>query len=502
MFHALARLGAFFPRFLVPRFLVLGGLVPILSAAAGLPVPVVGALEEAGIAARNVAVLVRSTDGEAPLIEHNVHPPMNPASVMKLLTTYAALEKLGPAYTWKTGALADRPLVDGRLEGNLYLRGSGDPRLTQEQFWLFLRRLRTQGVREIEGDLVLDRHAFSLPPHDPAKFDNRPLWSYNAGPDALLINLKTLYFTLRVVADGTRIEIWPETPGADALVSNRLTLGKGACGDWRERLKIDLEGEVIVFRGVYPTSCGDKGLNLSPWPADFQVEQLFRALWGEMGGTLRGRVRSGRVPADARVLAVHSSPALAEIVREINKYSNNVMARQVFLTLDAARPATPEGARRAVEAWLSGKGLDMPELVLDNGSGLSRKERISARNLARLLLAAWRSPVMPELMASLPLAGIDGTLRKRLNGAFATGRAHLKTGYLENVRTLAGYALDGDGRRWIVVFLINDPRAHQGKPAMDALLRWLVERGAGKRGNASGGLRHSRSVSGEPAKTK
>lgn len=459
------------------RLIVLCGLATGQPALAeGLPAPVASALKEAGIPLKSVAVLVHGTDEAAPLISHNARAPMNPASVMKLLTTYAALEILGPAHTWKTEALADRPLVDGRLNGDLYLRGSGDPRLALEQFWLFLRQLRARGVREIEGDLVLDRGAFSLPPHDPAEFDSEPLRPYNAGPDALMINLKSLSFTLRPDNENARIEVWPETPGVDRLMRNLLTPGSGSCGDWRERLKIELEGEIIVFRGVYPTSCGDKALNLSPWAADFQTERLFRALWQELGGTWRGQVRNGFVPAGARVLAVHESPALGEIVREINKFSNNVMARQVFLTLDAARPATPEGARRAVRAWLSGKGLVLPELALDNGSGLSRKERVSAESLARLLLAAWQSPVMPELISSLPLAGIDGTLQKRLTGHQAAGRAHMKTGYLGNVRALAGYAIDNTGKRWIVVFLINDPRSLSGKPAMDALLRWLMER--------------------------
>ena len=400
---------------------------------------------------------------------------MNPASVMKLLTAYAALEMLGPAHTWKTEALSDRPPADGRLEGNLYLRGSGDPRLALEQFWLFLRELQTRGVREIEGDLVLDRGAFSLPPHDPGEFDDEALRPYNAGPDALLVNLKSLSFVLHPDASRARVEVWPMTPGAGPLVRNRLTLSGGVCADWRERLKIGLEGEVVVLDGAYAAHCGDKALHLSPWAADFQVEQLFRALWQELGGTLRGRVREGMTPPGAHGIAVHESPALAEIVREINKFSNNVMARQIFLSLDAARPATPGGARQAVRAWLSGKGLDLPDLVLDNGSGLSRRERISADSLARLLLAAWRSPVMPELLSSLPLAGVDGTLRKRLGNDAVSGRAHLKTGYLENVRALAGYALDHSGERWIVVFLINDPRSHLGKPAMDALLRWVME---------------------------
>ncbi|MDR0576679.1 MAG: D-alanyl-D-alanine carboxypeptidase/D-alanyl-D-alanine-endopeptidase [Candidatus Accumulibacter sp.] len=469
-FHFLAR------RFMAGVSFLCGLAVAQAAPAEGLPAAVAGALEKAGISARNVAVLVRGTGGEAPLISHNAREPMNPASVMKLLTTYAALEILGPSHTWETEALADRPPANGRLEGNLYLRGSGDPRLALEQFWLFLRQLRARGVEEIAGDLVLDRAAFSLPPHDPAEFDGQPLRPYNAGPDALLVNLKSLCLTLHPDADGARIEVRSGTPGSENLVRNRLTPGGGACGDWRERLAIGLEGDAVALRGVYPVSCGDQALNLSPWSADFQVERLFRALWRELGGTLRGRVRDGTTPASARVLATHVSPTLSEIVREINKYSNNVMARQVFLTLDAPRPATLEGARRAVRAWLSGKGLEMPELRLDNGSGLSREERASADGLARLLLAAWQSPVMPELMSSLPLAGVDGTLR-RLKGNPATGRAHLKTGHLENVRALAGYVLDASGKRWIVVFLINDPRSRHGNPAMETLLRWLMERG-------------------------
>lgn len=440
--------------------------------AADLPAPVAHALKTAEISLADTAIVVRAVDASEPLLSLNGSQPMNPASAMKLLTTYAAFEILGPAHSWTTEALADSVPQGGRINGNLYLRGSGDPRLALEQFWLFLRQLRARGVSDIRGDLVLDRTAFDLPPHDPAEFDNEPLRPYNVGPDALLVNLKSLRFLLR--AERGAVEVISETPGAERRLDNRLQLAAGGCGDWREKLKIEITGETIVLRGEYAAACGEKTLNLSPWPADLQVERLFRTLWREMGGTLGGQVRAGSTPPGAHQLAAHESPPLADIVREINKYSNNVMARQLFLTLDPARPATPEGATRRIRGWLRDKGLDMPELILDNGSGLSRKERISADNLARLLQAAWQSPVMPELVASLPLAGVDGTLKKRLLNGAANGRAHLKTGYLDNVRALAGYVLDNSGKRWIVVFMINGPRARLGKPAMDALLEWLA----------------------------
>ena len=466
-------------RFVEATFLFVAAFAlayPPPAHSAELPPPVTAALKEAGIPLQSVGIVVQGVDSATPLLRHNAAQPMNPASAMKLVTTYAALELLGPAYTWKTEALADSPSTNGQLNGNLYLRGSGDPRLALEHFWQLLRQLRTRGVERINGDVILDRSAFALPAHDPAEFDNEPLRPYNAGPDALLVNLSSLRLTLRPDADQKAVQVIAETPDDELHIDNSITLTQDACGDWRERIKPAVVGETIEITGSFSAQCGDKPLNLSPWPADRQVERLFRALWRELGGTFKGQVREGLAPAAAVRIAVQESPPLAEIVRDINKYSNNVMARQVFLSLAAERPATPEGGRQRIKGWLADKGMPMPEAVLDNGSGLSRTERISAESLSQLLLAAWKSPVMPELMSSLPLAGVDGTLKKRLGNGSATGRAHLKTGYLENVRAIAGYALDRSDKRWVVVFLINDPKSRQGKPAMDALLRWVAER--------------------------
>jgi D-alanyl-D-alanine carboxypeptidase/D-alanyl-D-alanine-endopeptidase (penicillin-binding protein 4) len=453
---------------------------PAASVGAELPASVTRALKDAGIPLRSVAVVVQDVDGQQALIRHNAGQPMNPASTMKLLTTYAALELLGPAYTWKTEVLADAPPPGASSDtpfggGNLYLRGSGDPRLALEQFWLLLRQLRARGLATIDGDLVLDRSAFALTAHDPGEFDNEPLRPYNTGADALLVNLNSLRLTLHPDAEHKTVGVISETPGDELRLDNRLRLTSDACADWREKIKVAVNDPRVELTGNFPAACGDKALNLSPWPADRQVERLFRALWRELGGSLRGTVRAGPTPTNARLLVVAESPPLAEVVREINKYSNNVMARQLFLTLSGERPATTEGSRRRIEAWLADKQLRLPELVLDNGSGLSRSERLSADGLAQLLLAAWQSPVMPELISSLPLAGVDGTLTKRLGSSAAAGRAHLKTGSLEEVRSIAGYVQDSRNKRWVVVVLINDAKSRLGKPAIDALLNWVAE---------------------------
>jgi D-alanyl-D-alanine carboxypeptidase/D-alanyl-D-alanine-endopeptidase (penicillin-binding protein 4) len=468
-------------RFLAPLLLA---VLAFSARADGLPPEVLKALKTAQIPAASVGVVVQPVDTQAALVAHNSAQAMNPASVMKLVTTYAALDLLGPAYTWKTGAWSENPPVDGVLNGNLYLKGSGDPRFAIEHLWSLLRQLRVRGIRQIDGDIVLDRSVFNISTIDPGAFDDKPMRPYNVGPDGLLVNFRALTFALQPQAGQPRL--LAETPSDGLRVDNQLRSVDGGCGpNWKDlintRLVADRNGAVLEFTGTYGLQCGERSLNLSPLTADAQVDGLIRALWRELGGSLNGRVRGGSLPAGARLIASNESAALADIVRDINKWSNNVMARQVFLTLgNDTAPATPERARQRVNDWLAQRGLRFPELVLDNGSGLSRVERISAGSLNRLLQDAWASPVMPELLSSLPIVGIDGTMRKRLNGTSATGRAHIKTGTLDGVKAAAGYALDAQGRRYVVVFLINHPRSSLGGPAIDALLTWVAQRRVGE----------------------
>ena len=453
--------------------------------AGGLPPNVLQALKAAQIPAASVAVIVQPVDATQPLVAHNATQAMNPASVMKLVTTYAALDLLGPAWTWKTTAWTDTAAVDGVLSGNLYLKGSGDPRFAIEHLWGLLRQLRVRGIQHIAGDVVLDRTVFDVPAIDPGAFDDKPMRPYNVGPDGLLINLRALRFTL--LPDNGKPRVLMETPSDGLRVDNQLRSGEGSCGsNWKDLINVRLipesNGNRLEFTGTYSALCGEKPLNLSPLPADGQAGGLIRALWKELGGTLGGQVRGGTVPAGSRLVATHESPPLADTVRDINKFSNNVMARQVYLALgNDAAPATAERARQRIGNWLNVRDLRFAELEIENGSGLSRRERISADSLNRLLLDAWKNPVMPEFVASLPIVGIDGTMKKRLNGSDATGRAHIKTGTLDGVKTAAGYALDARGRRYAVTFLINHPRASAGSAAIDALLVWVAQRRIGEK---------------------
>ena len=469
--------------------LLIAGLALSLGTLAdGLPPNVLKALKAAQIPAANVAVVVQPVDAAAPLVAHNAAQAMNPASVMKLVTTYAALDLLGPAYTWKTTAWIDSAPVDGVLNGNLYLKGSGDPRFAIEHLSGLLRQLRVRGIQHIAGDVVLDRTVFNVPAIDPGAFDDKPMRPYNVGPDGLLLNFRALRFTVQ--PENGRPRVLMETPSDNLRVDNQLRSGEGACGsNWKDlisaRLIPENAGNRLELTGSYSALCGEKSLNLAPLPADAQAGGLIRSLWKELGGSLAGQVRGGSVAIGSKLLARHESAPLADAVRDINKFSNNVMARQVFLTLgNDSAPATAERSRQRISDWLNGRGLHFSELVLDNGSGLSRVERISAGSLNRLLQDAWKSPVMPEFVSSMPIVGIDGTMRKRLKESGASGRAHIKTGTLDGVKTAAGYALDAQGRRMAVTFFINDPRAAAGGPAIDALINWVAQRRTGEKAPA------------------
>lgn len=439
-----------------------------VSALAALPTPLAENLERLGIPESAVSLLVQPVDAEAPSHAHRPNAPMNPASLMKIVTTFAALERLGPAHVFRTEALALTPPAAGILAGDLYLRGSGDPKLTHERLWLLLRELRGRGIVEIRGDLVLDDHIFAPAPHDPAAFDGKPLRPYNVGPNGLLFNFATL--SLLLLPDDGRLRVFADPLPAGWTLDQRIRLLPGSCPeDWRDRLHAVFDARRIRLGGAFALACGEKRWHLAGLDNALLLAGVFRRYWQELGGRIGGGWRRAPTPAGARLLAVSESPPLAELIRDINKHSNNVMAEQLFLALGEG---TPTSAKAFLQDWLRAKGIAPEEFVLDNGSGLSRQARLSAAALARLLKAAWNSPLMPEFVASLPIVGVDGTTKRYPEGA-AAGHAHLKTGTLDGVRGIAGYLQDHAGRRWIVVFLINHPAAAVAQPAIEALLAGL-----------------------------
>ena len=439
-----------------------------------LPAAVEAALVRNGVPPEAMVAWVQEVDSARPRLTWQADKPVNPASLMKLVTTYAGLELLGPAFTWSTPVWLQGPVSNGVLNGDLVIKGNGDPKLVLERMWLLMRRVQQAGVREIRGDIVMDRSSFTPGELNPADFDGEPLRPYNAGADALLLNYRAMVLT--IVPDPARgiATIGADPPLAGVRTDATVPLMAGPCDDWRAALKSDFGDPArLRFAGAFPAACGEKVWPLAYADPKSFNERALAGIWQEAGGRLSGSVRDGVAPSTPPSFELRS-PALAEVVRDINKLSNNVMAQQLFLTLGATQrgAGTPDAARLVVRQWLRGRvGALERGAVIVNGSGLSRDSRLSAALLGRLLQSAWSSAVMPELMSSLPVAGIDGTLRRSKG---VPGRAHLKTGSLRDVVGVAGYVLADSGRRYVVVGIVNHANANGARPALEALTEWAA----------------------------
>lgn len=456
----------------------LGFSLPVQADTSFLPPRIDKAMQTNKIPGSDLSLVMLPLDGPGENDYYNADVSVNPASTMKLITTFAALELLGPTYQWKTEFYTDGTLKDGILNGNLYLKGGGDPKLNMERLWLLMRDLRANGVLEVTGDLVLDRSRFVKPDlpafNDDGEDENK---TFLVGPDSLLVNLKSVRMVVRS-ADG-RVSVSMDPPLTNVNIDNQMrATGKSGCPAWpdvRFNPVPQADGSTsLVVSGQLPDGCNAQSyLSLLDHPA--YTAGAVRAIWQELGGSIKGRTREGSVPRNAEVLARAFSPDVVEIIRDINKYSNNTMAQQLFLSIGAqfrtsADADDSKAALRVIRSWLARKGINASHLIMENGSGLSRTERVSAREMAEILRAAWQSPYGPEFISSLPLAGMDGTLRKRMKNSPLTGQAHMKTGTLNNVRALAGFVRDANARNWVVVAILNSSRPWGASSILDEVV--------------------------------
>jgi len=446
-----------------------------------LPESVENILKKYKVPLDSLSIYIKEHDATQPLAELNVDVPRNPASVIKVLTTFAGLELLGPSYTWETHFHIDGKLKDGVLDGNLIIEGGGDPFLVKETFWHILHTLQARGLKHIKGDLLIDDGLYADETGSTGDFDNKPYRVYNAFPDAALVNFRAHQFYF--IPQTNKVHIYAD-PHADNLqIINKVKLTKGKCRGQHRLIKMIIftQGSqtIVEFKGNYPRSCGEQELLRAILPNDQYLFGVFKSLWESMGGTITGTFGKTSINGTKPIYIVPSKP-LSEIITYINKYSNNVMARQLLLTIGKEKLdtiGTKAAGRRAIKDWLDNIGIPAPELVLDNGSGLSRNARITARTLGMLLEHANKSPYQPEFFASLPLVGVDGTVKKRLNGKIPPGYVRIKTGLINDVRSMAGYVRSKNGNDYFVVALQNYPGIQNttGTLVQDEILKWLYD---------------------------
>lgn len=464
--------------------IVLAALCPCTSfgrEAVSLPSTLVRAMKQAGIPDGSVSILVRDAGSDETVIDLNADRPRSPASTIKVLTTFVALDTLGPSYTWKTRVYRTGKLSNGVLAGDLVLVGGGDPYMTSDRWWGFVQALRETGLAKINGDIVIDNTYFAPIAATRADFDDQPWRSYNVLPDALMVNFQTSNFTFNVVPQRMRPQVIVNPMPANLVVKNLAQTREGRCTGYNRGIMFNTPDPAdpltIVVSGTMPAACGRFSINRAIMTAPDYAYGTFRTLWNQSGGAIDGGLRIAPLPADAILLYEHESLPVPEVIRLVNKFSNNVMARHLLLTLGAERfgaPATTQNGREAVKLWLDEHEIRIPGFVIDNGSGLSREERVTARGLADLLDVAWHSPFMPEFAASLPLSATDGTLRNRFRAAGMQGRLRMKTGRLDDVSGLAGFVNAASGKTFIVVILVNHPGAHNGTAEIvqSELIRW------------------------------
>ncbi len=506
--------------------LILATLLAAGAAHAELPEPIAALLQTARIPQEAVGVVVMR--GDATVVSHNADRSMQPASTMKLFTTMVGLEQLGPIFRGRTEMRSSASIVNGVLQGDLYLRGGADADFNEDVLTHMLQALRNQGIKSIKGDVILDRQLFQparldvdVPP-----FDEYPWAYYNVIPDALLVNTNLLKVEMRSTAGSLSVVMMPEMEKVS--VDPQMKLISAPCASWENGWRTPeavRKGEKIsvVLHGTFPKDCA-KSISVNVLDRHDYLERLLRATWSRMGGKLSGEVREANAPAvalpipsaatateavasapapvpatppDARLLADHVSRTLPEILRDTNKQSDNTLARTIFLSLGsleadsalgshpiAIAPApgetTSTRADLVIRSWLLRHNINDQGLVLDNGSGLSRLERATPGQMAGVLQAGLKSPWMPEFLSSLPIAAVDGTMRKRLKDSPAAAHARLKTGSLSGVIAVAGYVPDANGQSCVVVAFINHEQVANGagRTVLDGLIDWVARSSA------------------------
>ncbi len=447
-----------------------------------LPLGVQSVLKLRQVPYESLSIYVEDVDTGETVLQWRDGERRNPASTIKLLTTLVALDVLGPTYRWKTEVYANGDIQGERLDGDLLIKGYGDPFLVTERVWQLLRDIRHAGIREIGGDLLIDDSFFEIGDYDPAAFDRQPLRAYNVAPNALLMNFKVVRYWFEPDHQSETVTVRLDPALENLRVRNDLSLAPGRCRGYQRGITISTNerSNEVTFSGRFPDGCKRYAMDRAALSHNEFVYGLFKLLWRESGGEFGGGWQNALADPDAEPIVSFESPPLSEMIARVNKHSNNVMARQLLYTLSAevdGEPGTEEGGRRAIAKWLTENKLESGKLAIENGAGLSRNSRITAAEMGSLLRFAWRQPYMPEYLASMSISGLDGTLSRRFRGTELIGKAHLKTGSLDDVSALAGYLQSRSGRRLAVVAMQNYRDIHRGpgEEVQEALLRWLYE---------------------------
>jgi D-alanyl-D-alanine carboxypeptidase/D-alanyl-D-alanine-endopeptidase (penicillin-binding protein 4) len=447
----------------------------------GLPLSLKEVIASSPLPQKNYSIYIQKVDDSTPLVAWNGDVKRVPASVIKVLTTYSALLGLGYDYRWETKFFHTGYIRKGILRGDLIIKASGDPTLKTADLDDIVQRLRRAGIRRILGNIIIDRTLFKVPNKNSSGFDKNLYSPYNAMPDALMFNERKS--TLCVTSTGKHVKIRRDIPDWSYKVVNKMRPVNGSCRRGRSWPKVSIKERgsqsIITLSGRLSRRCGKRTIcKVVTKP----YKSFYYALKDEMkkkGIKFKGKMKLRPTPRKAKYLFSHYSPRLEEVISTIAKKSNNLMARQLLLTLGAkyyTLPSTTFKGRKAIEKILSRYHILEPHSTfVANGSGLSRKSRITAHSLANLLIHAERH-YGARWRETLSIAGIDGTIRKRFRYSSVYGRAWMKTGTIKHVANIAGYVEGASGELYVVVVLVNDRRsAGYGRRLANSVIEWVAD---------------------------
>ena len=416
-----------------------------------------------------------------PIASWNAHKQRTPASVIKLLTVYAGLLGLGYEYRWETKFYYTGYIRKGILRGDLIVKASGDPTLKTGDLDEIVNNIKRAGIRKILGNIVIDRTLFKVPNRNSSRFDKNIYSPYNAMPDALMFNERKS--TLCVTTSGRAIKIKRDIPDWSYKVVNKIKPVNGSCRRGRSWPKVSIKERgsqsIITFSGRLAKRCGDRKICKVVTQPYKSFYYALKAKMKQQGISFSGKMRLHKTPKNAKYIFSHYSPTLERVISIIAKKSNNLMARQLMLTIGSklfSPPIDTMKGRKAIERILNRYNILEPNSTyISNGSGLSRVSKVTAQSLANLLRHAGVN-YGDRWMNTLSIAGIDGTIKRRFRYSTVYGRAWMKTGTIKGVANIAGYVEGISGERYIVVVLVNDRySARYGRKLANIVIEWVAD---------------------------
>lgn len=425
----------------------------------------------------NYSIFIQSTSSPIPLASWHAHKKRSPASVIKLLTTYSALMELGYDYRWETKFYYTGTIRRGVLRGDLVVKASGDPTLKTRDVDSIVSAIRSHGIRQITGNIILDKSIFRISSRNNSGFDKNRYSPYNAMPDALMFNQRKS--TVCVSPHGRKVYTTKDIPDLSYRVINKMRLVNGSCRGSRSWPRVSIKNRTMIFSGKLSKNCSDRKICKVVTKPHLSFYYTLKSKIKKKGIKYTGKMKLRQTPKSAKYLFSHFSKSLEEIISITAKKSNNLFARQIMLTLGVTqygKPGTLQKGRNGVERILNKHHiLERGKTFIENGSGLSRISKITAQSLGNLLLDGYHN-YGDRWMQTLSIAGIDGTIKRRFRYSSVFGRAWMKTGTIRGVANIAGYVEGAFGERYVVVVLVNDKYSRKyGRKLANKVIEWVAD---------------------------